>query len=107
MNSIETLLGLFLLVGSNHPQPSPMDNPSALPEVINTPDAVIIKATSRGCTKKRHFRIQQGDQEQLQAIRLKQDRCLQDPSVIEFHYTHKQLGLAKPDALTDQRIAGN
>lgn len=107
MSSIATLLGLFFLVGSNHPLPAQGYGPSTLPEVINTPEAVIIKATSHGCTKKRHFRVQQGDQERLQAVRLRQDRCQLDPSLVEFHYTHKQLGLAKPEAIQGQKIAGN
>ena len=108
MNSIEALLGLFFLVGSNSPLPLPgVGNPNVIPEVINTPDAVIIKATSRGCTKKRHFRVHQGEKDNLQAVRLKKDRCQQDPRIVEFRYTHKQMGLERPASIQGTRIASN
>jgi hypothetical protein len=105
MNSIEALLGLLLLSSSpNTGQPGMREN---LPVIENRPDAVIIKATSRGCTKKRHFRVVSADDDRLQVIRIKPDRCQLPPRLVEFHYSHKQMGVERPVELNGSRLAGN
>jgi hypothetical protein len=108
MTSIEALLGLFFLAG-NHFSYTPADaNGNRVPaKVENRPDSVIIKATSNGCTKKRHFRIITDKNENLQVIRIRPDRCQQAPRQVVFRYSHKQMGVEQPKALDGTRFAGN
>lgn len=93
MNSLETLLGFFLL--ANLPQGIP-GSVEDEPSLDLTPNSVIIRATSHGCTQKRHFRLVQDANQGLRVQRLKQDRCQQPAQSIEFHYSHQQLGLKRP-----------
>lgn len=104
MNGIEFLISLFMLANSSmgpmqtHHLPKP-------PTLENLPDAVIIKATSKGCTKKRHFRVITASDGQTRVLRLKQDRCTQPPRLEEFRYSHEQLGMTPPNRLQQARLA--
>jgi hypothetical protein len=104
MNGLEALIGLFLLAGTAGPT---MTTPDSGPIMENHPDAVIIRASSRGCTKNRHFRLVSDGNNGYRVIRLRPDRCRQAPHRVEFRYSHAQLGIEPPQNLAGTRIAGN
>ena len=93
MSTMETLLGLFLLANQHSGAIGPT---GAEPSLDLTPHSVIIRATSTGCTQKRHFRLIQDANQGLKVQRLKQDRCQQPAQEVEFHYSYQQLGLKPP-----------
>jgi hypothetical protein len=104
MSTLEALLGIFLLANqplgiSGHGEPEPA--------LDITPDAIIIKAASHGCTQKRHFRLVQDSKQGLRVQRIKEDRCQQPLQLVEFHYSYQQLGLNQPLKFMAPRIASN
>lgn len=92
MSTLEALLGILIL--ANQPQGLAPDGYE--PTLDLTPDAVIIKATSQGCTQKRHFRLVQDANQGLKVQRIKADRCQQPLQLVEFRYSYQQLGLTPP-----------
>lgn len=102
MSTLETLLGIFLL--ANQPQINSGAEPA--PSLDFTPDRVIIKAASHGCTQKRHFRLVEDGNQGLKVLRLKADRCQQPLQLVEFHYSYQQLGLNQPLKFMGHQLAG-
>ncbi len=104
MNGLEALIGLFLVAA---PPGANLATPESGPTMENHPDAVIIRASSRGCTKNRHFRIVSNGNNGYRVIRLRPDRCQQPLHRVEFRYSHAQMGIEPPNNIDGNRIAGN
>ncbi len=107
MNTIQAVMGLMLLGAGDASINTEGMNNAFIPEVSNTKEAVVLKVMSNGCTRKKDFRVRVSRNQSLQVIRLKKDRCRNDPRTIELHYTHNELGLDKPVTLPGNRVAGN
>ena len=105
MNSVEAVLSM-ILAGSGTPQPANnSDGPVFIPEVKNTPDAVVVRVLSRGCTSKKDFRIKIGRHQSLNVKRLRKDRCKKTPSIIELQYSYKELGLPQPNIVGSRIVS--
>ena len=105
MNTLQAMLSL-LLAGSGGNGASTDATPKliSIPEIENTPEAIILRVSSNGCTKRSHFRLRVDKNESLRVIRLRKDLCRMEPEMVEFRYRHEDLGVAKP--LPGNKIAG-
>ena len=104
MNSIQAVMSLVLMGSGGAPMNSnDSASPALTPEIHNTPEAVVLKATSRGCTQKKDFQLKVGRDHSLYAKRLRRDRCKKAPKVIELKYSYEELGLT-PSLIQGNRI---
>ena len=96
MNSVQAVLSMVLM-GSGAPQDVNNNGEAVfVPEIRNTPDAVVVSVMSHGCTTKRDFRVKIGRHQSLNVKRLRKDRCKKSPKIIELQYSYQELGLAQP-----------
>lgn len=106
MNSVQAVMTLILLGSGNVEMNNDVESsPAFIPELHSTPDAVVLKAMSRGCTKKSDFRFKTGRNYSIKVQRIRKDRCKKAPKVVELRYSYEELGLVKP-LLKGDRLVG-
>jgi hypothetical protein len=104
MNSVQAVLTLILLGSGNVALNNDAgSSPAFIPELHSTPEAVVLRTMSRGCTKKSDFRFMTGRNYSIKVQRLRKDRCKKAPKAIELRYSYEELGLVRP-LLSGDRI---